>query len=349
MNNLITGIQQIGIGVINADEAKLLYKKDFGMTAKVFEDVAEASLMTKFTGEKVYKRKAILALNMAGGGGFEIWQFLNRTPSKSLNAITLGQPGIFGCKIKTSQIQKAYNYFAKSSPKNITKQIVNYDGRINFWVQDVYDNWFNIIQSTNIFKENNNHCAGVCGAVIAVSDMDKAIHFYSNVLGINNIVYDYEHIENEIPTSMGRKFRKVLLQKTTSNKGAFASLLGNVEIELIQDLESKHLPIYNNRFWGDCGFIHLCFDVLDMDELKNNLQQKSITFEVDSQNSFNMANASGRFCYIKDPDGTLIELVETHKVPVLKKLGIYFNLQKRKHNKPLSRFLISLLGISKIK
>jgi hypothetical protein len=27
-----------------------------------------------------------------------------------------------------------------------------------------------------------------------------------------------------------------------------------------------------------------------------------------------MDNASGRFCYIEDPDGTLIELVETHKV-----------------------------------
>jgi hypothetical protein len=33
-----------------------------------------------------------------------------------------------------------------------------------------------------------------------------------------------------------------------------------------------------------------------------------------------MDNASGRFCYVRDPDGTLIELdQETHKVPIFKK------------------------------
>ena len=32
---------------------------------------------------------------------------------------------------------------------------------------------------------------------------------------------------------------------------------------------------------------------------------------------------------LKTPDGTLIEFVETHKVPVLKKLGWYLDLRKR--------------------
>ena len=33
-----------------------------------------------------------------------------------------------------------------------------------------------------------------------------------------------------------------------------------------------------------------------------------------------MGEAAGHFSYIQDPDGTLIEFVETHKVPILKKL-----------------------------
>jgi hypothetical protein len=36
--------------------------------------------------------------------------------------------------------------------------------------------------------------------------------------------------------------------------------------------------------------------------------EKQHFFTVDSNNSFEMDNASGRFCYIEDPDGTLIEL-----------------------------------------
>lgn len=34
-----------------------------------------------------------------------------------------------------------------------------------------------------------------------------------------------------------------------------------------------------------------------------------------------MGNAAGHFSYNEDPDGTLIEYVETHKVPIVKNLA----------------------------
>ena len=42
-----------------------------------------------------------------------------------------------------------------------------------------------------------------------------------------------------------------------------------------------------------------------------------------------MGEASGRFTYIEDPDGTLIEFVETHKVPVVARIGLYIDMNKR--------------------
>ena len=47
-------------------------------------------------------------------------------------------------------------------------------------------------------------------------------------------------------------------------------------------------------------------------------------------------------------DGTLIELVETHKVPILKKIGWYLDLKKRKNNTPLPKWMIKLMGLSKV-
>ncbi len=41
-----------------------------------------------------------------------------------------------------------------------------------------------------------------------------------------------------------------------------------------------------------------------------------------------MGDAAGQFAYIEDPDGTLIEFVETHKVPLVRKLGLSINLPK---------------------
>ena len=346
MADLITGIQQIGIGVQDANVAKLAYKKDFGMAAKVFDDVAEATLMAEYTGNQKHQRRAILSLNMAGGGGFEIWQFLSRKGKYASKEISIGDLGIFAAKIKSRDITKSFDHFKKNkSLSAITKTI---DGRKQFWVQDEFKNWFNFIESNEWFKENKFHCGGVCGAVIGVSDMDKAIQFYSNMLGISNIIYDEVHDGNNYPTSENKKYRSVLLKKEASNKGAFAKLLGNIEIELVQNLETERTAIYKNRYWGDCGFIHLCFDVLNMDLLKTKCENAGYLFTVDSNNSFGMEAASGRFCYVEDNDGTLIELVETHKVPILKKLGLYLNIKKRKSAKPLPAWMIGCMGLNKI-
>ena len=139
------------------------------------------------------------------------------------------------------------------------------------------------------------------------------------------------------------------LHKKATDKGAFNKLLGDVTIELVQLLEKTPATIYKDRFWGDCGFIHLCFDVLDMDALKKHAEESEFYFTVDSLNTFEMDNASGRFCYVEDPDGTLIELVETHKVPILKKYGWFLDLRKRNKEKPLPNWMIKMLAISKVK
>ena len=78
MRKIICGIQQIGIGIPNLHEAWKWYRKAFGMDIRMFEESAEAGLMIKYTGGKVHSRSAALAINMAGGGGFEIWQYTSR-------------------------------------------------------------------------------------------------------------------------------------------------------------------------------------------------------------------------------------------------------------------------------
>ena len=125
--------------------------------------------------------------------------------------------------------------------------------------------------------------------------------------------------------------------------------MGDIQIELIQALDRKPIKLFENRFWGDLGFIHLCFDVPNMERLKVNLNKFKYPLTVDSGVTFDMGESGGRFAYVEDPDGTLIEMVETHKVPIFKKFGWYLNLKKRGQHKPLPDFLVSLLGLNRIK
>ncbi len=348
MHDLITGIQQVGIGVKNAREAMLLYKEIFGMDVLIFDDVAEATLMTQYTGGEVNRRRAILTLNMAGGGGFEIWQFEKRVPKNAATCPSYGDIGIFAAIIKCGDIVKAHEHFShKGYQVSAIKKDIT--GAPVFWTLDKWGNNFKVITSLNWFDKRPKLTGGVIGAVIGVTSMELALKLYSEVLGISEVVYDSRGIFDDTTDAIPRQYRKVLLRKRTGTKGAFSKLLGDVEIELVQCLDRIPGKIYENRYWGDCGFIHLCFDVLDMHKLKEHAGEKGFQFTVDSNNSFAMEGAAGRFCYIEDPDGTLIELVETHKVPVMKKYGLYLDLKKRDILKQLPNWMVKMLALSKVK
>ena len=351
MQQIITGIQQVGIGVVNADDAKMLYKDLFGMNVLIFDDVADASLMTQYTGKKIHQRRALLTMNMNGGGGFEIWQFTSRKPAIPLEKVAFGDIGIFAIKIKSPNVAAAHKHLKKSNFLQVSPLCNTAKGKHHFWLIDKEGNHFNIVEGEDWFKKPTGFCGGVVGAVIGVSNMDKALPFYTKLLGIDKVEYDETEKVNDLFNEHGesKTFRRVLLKKQVVASGAFSKLLGGVSIELVEAKDGVGKKIYANRYWGDCGFIHLCFDVLNMDALKTKATHAGYTFTVDSANSFAMGQSAGRFCYVEDPDGTLIELVETHKVPILKKAGLYFNLQKRKSHKPLPTWMINLLALNKIK
>jgi hypothetical protein len=142
----------------------------------------------------------------------------------------------------------------------------------------------------------------------------------------------------------------VRLSHSKERIGAFAKLLGPTEIELVQALERTDCrKIFENRFWGDWGFIHLCFDVQGIEQLRKECEAKGFPFTVDSSDTFDMGEAGGRFSYIEDPDGTLIEFVETHKVPVVKKIGWYINLKNRKPGKFLPTWMLKAMSLNRVK
>lgn len=344
MHDFITGVQQVGIGVRNGQHSLRHYAQLFGMNALVFNDVSEASLMTRYTGGKAYRRQAMLSLNMQGGGGFEIWQFINRKPAQPLVAPAYGDIGIYAPKLKAPDIAKAQVHFSGLDGVR-TSALVRHSGPVHFWLTDSQGHTFQVVESDQWFGKNGGVVGGVTGAVIGVSDMERALSFYGWLLQTGKPVYD----SIERGTAAEGRHRKVILRKKTALKGAFGKLLGPVELELVQCLDRRPATIYANRFWGDCGFIHLCFDVINMCRLKQEAQKSGYAFTIDSVDSFGMEKAAGRFCYMEDPDGTLIELVETHQVPILKNWGLYLNLKKRNSQKPLPGWMIRLLALSKVR
>lgn len=354
MSKIICGIQQMGIGVPNVAESWKWYRKFFGVNVKVFEEAAEAPLMTRYTGGVVHSRTATLALSMEGGGGFEIWQFTSRPTEKANFQIQLGDYGLYACKIKSRNIEASYAYFKSNGATLLGEPLKGPNGKMTFFCQDPNGNIFQVVEGRGYFSETKHpsHCGGVAGSIIGVSDIEKALPLYKDILGYSTIEYDVteEYMDLSVLPGGSGKFRRVLLTHKEARKGPFARLLGPTEIELVQAIDRTDCKkIFENRFWGDWGFIHLCFDIQGMDDLQKECTAKGFPFTVDSSDTFDMGEAGGRFSYVEDFDGTWIEFVETHKVPIMKKWGWYINLKNKKPGKHLPNWMLKVMGMNKVK
>lgn len=352
---VVSGIQQLGIGVNDVTIAWKWYRTYFGMDIKVVDDCATAKLMLPYTGGMPQERRAALALNMNGGGGFEIWQYTKRAPQSPLFEPMLGDLGIFAGKIKTRDARKTHAWYL-SEKLNVSDIATDPAGRNFFFVTDPYNNIFQVIDSQNWFGNLREKTGSVYGVIIGVTNIENSQKVYSDILGYDQVVFDQKGIFSDLAHLNGGNdsFRRVLLKHSVPRAGAFGRLLGESEIELVQVEERVPRKIFEGRFWGDLGFIHLCYDINGMEELNTACARRGFPFTVDSfanheGNSFDMGEAAGHFAYIEDPDGTLIEFVETHKLPIIKKLGLYLNLRKRNPNKHLPNWILKFLKLSRVK
>lgn len=352
MSYIISGIQQLGVGNTNVHETFKWYRKAFGTDIKIFEEAAMAELMLPYTANKPHARHAILAISMNGGGGFEIWQYTSRKAENAAFKIQLGDLGIYAGKIKSYDIQKSYAHLKNFGTKLLTEITTAPDNRKHFYIEDLWGNVFEIIEEkTSWYQQKEFSTGGVLGAVIGVSNLDKSISLYKNVLSFDTIISDTTSVFNDWKGVEGseKKFRRVVLRNSKPREGSFGPLLGDNEIELIQALDYTPKKIFENRLWGDCGFIHLCFDIKNMQALEEACKQAGHPFTVDGGAGFEMGEAAGHFTYIEDADGALIEFVETKKLPVIKKLGWYLDLRKRDPKKALPNFILKALRFSRVK
>jgi catechol 2,3-dioxygenase-like lactoylglutathione lyase family enzyme len=350
---IISGIQQLGIGVRNVHEAWSWYKKYFGIDIRILEESAPAEYMLPYTGGEPRNRHAALAVTLQGGGGFEIWNHTDFEPKGPAFDVQLGDLGIFAGKIKCVDIEKTYHWF-KSEGQNVLGELTQVEGRKQFLLKDPYGNIFQMVPSDKWYKNENKHTGGGYGAILGCSDADKSMEFYSNILGYDVVAYDKTGVFDDLKVLPGgdKEFRRVLLRHSKPRQGAFSELFNESEIELIQALNRTPIKIFENRYWGELGFIHLCFDIRGMDILREKCKKYGYPFTVDTgeifkDGSFDMGDAAGLFAYNEDPDGALIEYVETHKIPVVQKLGISINLMKRAPEKPLPRWDCKIVEIFK--
>jgi catechol 2,3-dioxygenase-like lactoylglutathione lyase family enzyme len=139
---------------------------------------------------------------------------------------------------------------------------------------------------------------------INVSDLDRSLDFYTRVLGLK-VTGETEFDGEEFDRGVGLPGTKI--------RAAFLEVPNSSEIlEMFQYVTPSSKPIAADALPNDIGVGHICFAVDDIDQTYENLLAQGVEFRSPPVTiSKDHPKAAGvRFCYFRDPDGILIEILQ---------------------------------------
>ena len=139
---------------------------------------------------------------------------------------------------------------------------------------------------------------------IVVSDIERSKKFYTQILGLQ-IVMETEINESEFARGVGIP--------GTIVRGVFLAVPNTpTVIEMFQYVAPcQSVPVCPNALPSDIGIGHLCFQVDDIEAVYRKLKEKGVPFVSSPVTLPDTHKDVGgvRFCYFKDPDGILLELL----------------------------------------
>lgn len=353
MYSRINGIQHVGVGVSDHAKSWKWYRKYLGMDIALFNGEAEAPLMQIYTKGEIINKRAAMILNLQGGCAMEVVSPVSFKATHADESFKLGDLGIFIAQVKARNVQKAYSWFKKEGADVIGEiKSLPYGGE-TFFVKDPNGLIFQVVSGNNWFAKMKHVTGGTVGATIGVSDIEKSMILYSDILGYDKVLFDetsvFDDWKGTIPGGE-RTFRRIRLTQSNKPGGGFARVTADTYIELVQAIDYQPKKIYHDRMWGDIGFVHLGFDVRGMNKLGEELAAKGFGFTCDTNDTLDMGGTTRVHCtYIEDPDGTLIEMIEVYKIPIIEKMGVFLDVANRDPLKPLPNVMLKALRFTRIK
>lgn len=140
---------------------------------------------------------------------------------------------------------------------------------------------------------------GLHHATIATHDIDRIVAFYCDVIGFELVSRGgWDVGQDDVDAIVGLK--------KSSAKAAMLQA-GNAFLEVFEYLTPRGAAVDPDRPVSDCGFTHIGLNVHDIDAEYARLCANGMRFHAPPTN----VGGGLRATYGRDPDGNVIELVET--------------------------------------
>ena len=146
---------------------------------------------------------------------------------------------------------------------------------------------------------------GVHHFSMSVTDLDKTVDFYTRVLDLS-----LQNQKNNSYDGLGR----ALFGTKWGVDQSFADLrlavlsCGDTRVEFIEYKDPPAQPFHQNP--SIAGSSHIAFKVQDIEGTRSRLEEAGVEFHTPIQKFMERDDVEWKWCYFRDPDGIVLELVE---------------------------------------
>lgn len=158
-------------------------------------------------------------------------------------------------------------------------------------------------------KELYPMISGVHHFSFSVKDLDRTIQFYTKILGLKLQSRNRNKYETLGLALFGSKWG--LNQKHADLELAVIDI-GGTRVEFIEYKDPEAKPYHQNP--SIAGSAHLAFKVDNIEETRKKLEAAGVEFHYPIQSFMEQGKIEWKWCYFRDPDGIILELVEQSSV-----------------------------------
>ena len=147
--------------------------------------------------------------------------------------------------------------------------------------------------------------AGVHHFSFSVTDLDRTIEFYTKRLGLKLQSRSRNKYDTLGTALFGTKWG---LNQPQADLELAVVDIGGTRVEFIQYKDPEAKPYHKNP--SISGSAHLAFKVDNVEETRKKLEEAGVEFHAPVQTFMEAGKNEWKWCYFRDPDGIVLELVQ---------------------------------------
>jgi catechol 2,3-dioxygenase-like lactoylglutathione lyase family enzyme len=305
--SMVSGVHHVALGVKDLERMKSFYRNVMGFSEIFAEfDDSEQEIMREVArSSRVVFAGAILQ-QKAGGILLELIRMKEPVPRPIHKDGRYGDIGVAKVTIAVSDIGKISKRLRGkvSFCSGVKKATIPEWGEYRFvYCRDPEGNFVELVEFAD--GEIEEDFGGARSVGIAVTDLDRSIPFYGNLLGQEKTVIRshaaFSGLVDEVAGERGAEVRSCLLSSTGMVDGA---------VELFEVIRPRGRSIPFSALWGDIGYLQVAFccdDVPGMFTLGGKAGMEFLCSPKVMEGG--IPDHPGEFVYGKDPDGIPVEFL----------------------------------------